>query len=210
MEKLWFDASTYIWKAKLNFTKYKNIILNECNEFCKEETLWDNYSVLPLTTLNNFKLNDVILPNPKNTIEFIINLSTQKCIELYKKPFNNIKFDCWINVVKVIPKQTSILENKIQMHIHSDIEKEMQRTIPNYTWVYYVQMPDNLINNDGVLFIEGENKKIYNFLPIEDDIIIMNANLPHVPNGAFNSTKDRIVIAGNVSLQYIKNEKSII
>jgi hypothetical protein len=210
MEKIWFDTSTYIWQTKLNFTKYKNIILNECNEFCKEETLWDNYSVLPLTILNNFKLNDVILPNPKNTIEFIINLSTQKCIELYEKSFNNIAFDCWINIVKVIPKQTAILENKIQMHSHSEIEKEMQKPIPNYTWVYYVQMPDNLVNNDGVLFVEGENKKIYDFLPIEDDIIIMNGNQPHAPNGAFNSTKDRIVIAGNVSFQYIKNKKSII
>ena len=210
MEKIWFDAFTYIWKTKLNLTKYKNIILNECNEFCKEETVWDNYMVLPLTTINNFKLDDKILPNPKSMVESIINLSTQKCIELYTNRFNNISIDCWINIVKVIPKQTTILENKIQMHTHSEIQKEMQKPIPNYTWVYYVQMPDNLVNDDGVLFVEGESKKIYDFLPIEDDIIIMNGNLPHVPNGAFGSTKDRIVIAGNVSLQYIKNEKSII
>jgi hypothetical protein len=210
MDKIYFDNSTYIWKTKLNFTKYKNIILNECNEFCKEEMVWDNYSVLPLTTINNFKLDGKILPNPKSMVESIINLSTQKCIELYTNAFNNISVDCWINIVKVIPKQTSILENKIQMHIHSNIQKEMQKPIPNYTWVYYVQMPDNLVNNDGVLFVEGENKKIYDFLPIEDDIIIMNGNLPHVPNGAFNSTKDRIVLAGNVSFQYIKNKKSVL
>ena len=70
-------------------------------------------------------------------------------------------------------------------------------------------MPDNLSNLDGVLLIEGENKKIYNILPEEDDLIIFDARLPHTPKAAFNSTKDRIVLAGNVGFEFIKKQKSL-
>ena len=71
-------------------------------------------------------------------------------------------------------------------------------------------MPDNLSNLDGVLLIEGENKKIYNILPEEDDLIIFDARLPHTPKAAFNSTKDRIVLAGNVGFENIKETKSLL
>ena len=44
----------------------------------------------------------------------------------------------------------------------------------------------------------------------EDDLIIMNGDIPHAPNKADDSTKDRIVFAGNVGFNYIKNQKSLI
>jgi hypothetical protein len=38
----------------------------------------------------------------------------------------------------------------------------------------------------------------------------MNGDLPHGPNWAVNSTKDRIVIAGNVGFEYVKQNHSLI
>ena len=81
---------------------------------------------------------------------------------------------------------------------------------PDYTYVHYVQMPDNLEGNDGVLYIEGKDGVIHNILPKENDIIIMEGRVPHVPASARKSTKDRIVIAGNVGFEMIKKTNSLI
>ena len=80
----------------------------------------------------------------------------------------------------------------------------------DYTYVHYVQMPDNLEGKDGVLYIEGKYGIIYNILPKENDIIIMEGRIPHVPASAKKSTKDRIVIAGNVGFEMIKKTNTLI
>ena len=49
-----------------------------------------------------------------------------------------------------------------------------------------------------------------NILPKENDIIIMEGRVPHVPASARKSTKDRIVIAGNVGFEMIKKTNSLI
>jgi hypothetical protein len=71
-------------------------------------------------------------------------------------------------------------------------------------------MPDVMNGDDGVLYFLGENKKEYFIKPEEDDLIIMEAHIPHAPNNAPNSTIDRIVMAGNVGFDFIKKEKSLI
>jgi hypothetical protein len=86
----------------------------------------------------------------------------------------------------------------------------MKSFIPHYTYVYYIQMPNVMNGEDGVLYFRGKNKKEYWIRPEEDDLIIMEADMPHTPNNAPNSTIDRIVLAGNVGFDFIKKEKSLI
>jgi hypothetical protein len=71
-------------------------------------------------------------------------------------------------------------------------------------------MPDVMNGDDGVLYFRGKNKKEYWIRPEEDDLIIMEGDMPHAPNNAPNSTLDRIVLAGNVGFEFLKNFKSII
>ena len=71
-------------------------------------------------------------------------------------------------------------------------------------------MPDVMDGEDGVLYFRGPNKKEYWIRPEEDDLIIMEADMPHAPNSAPNSSVDRIVMAGNVGFEFIKKEKSLI
>ena len=63
---------------------------------------------------------------------------------------------------------------------------------------------------DGVLYFKGSNGNEYWIRPEEDDLIIMDADMPHSPNNAPDSTIDRIVLAGNVGFEMIKKEKSLI
>ena len=210
MEKIYFDKTTFIWKEKANFEKNINTLLDECIRISKKETKWDNYSYCNYS-FDKFEIGNDIIKNKTTIIDDLINLNINKCIELYGEKFNKVSIDCWINIVSSTkPKQTDIVLGNLKMHKHTDIQREMKSFKPVFTWVYYVQMPDNLKNKDGVLWIEGQDNKIYSILPNKDDLIIMNGDLPHVPGNSPNSKLDRIVIAGNVGFDFIKETKSLL
>ena len=71
-------------------------------------------------------------------------------------------------------------------------------------------MPDVMEGDDGILYFKSKNDITYWVKPEEDDLIIMEADMPHAPNSAPNSSVDRIVMAGNVGFEFIKKEKSLI
>jgi hypothetical protein len=207
MEKLYFDNTTFIWKTTYNVSHIKEDIIKEyikIYEVYGEDTD-DNYGLF--TKILDF--NETFKVNTK--IDEIINMGIILCVDLYNKPYNKINIDAWINVVRAEnPKQRNFKKlNEIEMHSHTEINKKNNTFIPNYTYVHYIQMPDNLEGKDGVLYIEGNGGIIYDILPKENDIIIMNANMSHVPAAAKKSTKDRIVIAGNVGFEYIKKNKTL-
>jgi hypothetical protein len=123
--------------------------------------------------------------------------------------------DTWVNIVRSInPIQIQFKNEELngidKYHTHTEIKKQQKSFVPNYTFVYYIQMPDIMTEEDGVLYFRGENKKEYWIRPEEDDLIIMEADMPHAPNNAPNSTIDRIVMAGNVGFDFIKKETSLI
>lgn len=212
MEQIIFDTNTKIYKTKLNLVHIKNELLNECDEVIKSKPTApaDNFGYGEITWGNNLDFNGEI--TIKQKLDVVVNLSIQKCKELYSIEYNKINTDAWINRVRAKnPVQPNFKEkNEIIFHNHVELAQSVKSFIPTYTYVYYIQMPDNLNNKDGVLYIGGDNGIIYDILPEEDDLIIMDGTLPHVPASAYNSTKDRIVLAGNVGFEYIKKEKSLI
>ena len=100
--------------------------------------------------------------------------------------------------------------NDEKYHIHTELSKLHGAFIPYYTWVYYIQMPDVMQGEDGVLYFKGKDNIEYWIRPEEDDLIIMEGWMPHSPNSAPNSTIDRVVLAGNVGFEMIKKEKTLI
>ena len=67
----------------------------------------------------------------------------------------------------------------------------------NYTWVLYIQIPDNLKGDDGKICFKTENDIEHKILPNEGDLIIFPADLPHRPETNTSSETERIVLAGN-------------
>jgi hypothetical protein len=215
MEKIYFDDETYIWRTKFDISHMKDEILEECFDIMGEigELPGDNFGFF-----SEWKENvdfDGDFESTKKIYE-VVKKGIQACITIFneniKLPYNKINTDGWINVVRARnPKQPNFsTETEIEMHNHTDICHENKVFRPDYTYVHYVQMPDNLEGNDGVLYIEGKDGVIYNILPKENDIIIMESRVPHVPASARKSTKDRIVIAGNVGFEMIKKTNSLI
>jgi hypothetical protein len=217
MEKIYFDDTTYIWKTKLN-------IIDSKFEFLKEA--YDVIDSQPNTKTDGFgykkewngdlDFTGKIIVETK--LDEIVQIGINECKKLYEEKsitYNKINTDAWVNVVRSKnPVQLQFKHEKLKgvdkFHIHTDINKEMKTFIPHYTYVYYIQMPDVMNGEDGVLYFRGKNGNEYWIRPEEDDMIIMEADMPHSPNNAPNSNVDRIVMAGNVGFDFIKKEKSLI
>jgi hypothetical protein len=217
MEKLYFDDSTYIWKIKLNKLSDKDTLLKEANFVIESQPdiKTDGFGYKKEWN-NNINFTGEITIETK--MDEIIQMGIDYCKDLYKERnvvYNKINTDAWVNVVRSTnPVQIQFKHEELKgvdkFHVHTEINKEMKSFIPNYTYVYYIQMPDIMNGEDGVLYFRGSNKKEYWIRPEEDDLIIMEADMPHSPNNAPNSTVDRIVMAGNVGFELIKKEKSLI
>lgn len=217
MEKIYFDETTYIWKTKLNRVSDKSILLDEAKLLIDSRTknTTDGFEYA-MEWNKNINFDGGI--DIKTKLDEIIKIGIDTCKEIYKEKnitYNKINMDAWINKVRSInPVQTNFkykeLKGVDKYHTHTQINKEIKSFFPHYTWVYYIQMPDVMDGEDGVLYFRGNNKKEYWIRPEEDDLIVMEGDMPHSPNNAPNSTIDRIVIAGNVGFEFIKKEKTFI
>jgi hypothetical protein len=202
MEKITYSDGTYFYKDVLNLSEYKNDLLNKCSEVIAS---------MPHITTDGY---DYSTSNDNNKLDDILNFGIECCKELYKIEYNKsydlIHKDCWINVVRAKNPVQYKNNNDLDYHIHTEINKKLLQFYPHYTWVYYIQMPDNLKEDEGALYMKGPNGDEHFIIPNEGDMIIMPGHLPHSPKVALNSTKDRIVLAGNVGFELIKKQKTLI
>lgn len=217
MEKIYFDETTFIWRKKLNFAKEKKYLVNKAKLIIKKSphrSKDDAYAYGGKKYDPDFN-GDLLVKNP---LDEIIQIGINECKKLYnasnKQIYDSINYDCWINVVRSKkPRQIQFKHDKIEgvskYHTHTELSKQFNGFIPEYTFVYYIQMPDVMDGEDGVLYFKSKDEKEYFIRPEEDDLIIMPADMPHAPNNAPNAKINRIVIAGNVGFELIKKQKTI-
>lgn len=154
-----------------------------------------------------------VLLNYEIYFEDIINFGLEQCKELIIErniKYNDIYKEHWINRVdKKNIKQLTTNETPI-FHNHVSISKQNKLPIPDFTYVYYIQLQDNLKNNEAHLMIKNKKGNIYSFLPIQNDFIILDGDVPHSPVPALNSSKDRLVLVGNIAFRNFKKDKTFI
>ena len=212
MEKIFFDDTTYIWKTKLNRVSDKQALLKEAYVVIESQpnVKTDGFGYKKEW---NEHLNFIGDIKVETKLDEIVQIGINKCKEIYNEKnvnYNKINTDSWVNVVRSKNPVQENFHTANKYHIHTEIQKKEKSFYPHYTYVYYIQMPDVMNDEDGVLYFKANNGKEYWIRPEEDDLIIMEGDMPHSPNTAPNSTLDRIVIAGNVGFDYIKKEKSIL
>ena len=219
MEKVYFDDTTFIWKGKLNLSSHKATILKEANDVVdslKEVVHTDGFGYKEEWT-NNIDFNGNL--TIENKLDEVCQYGIDICKNIYKEQFNiefnKVNTDAWVNIVRSknpiqIQFKHEELKGVDKYHTHTELNKKNKSFFPHYTYVYYIQMPDVMEEEDGVLYFRGENKKEYWIRPEEDDIIIMEGWMPHAPNNAPKSTIDRVVLAGNVGFEFIKKQKSLL
>jgi hypothetical protein len=212
MKKIYFDDTTFIWKKKLNLGKYKTSLLEEANEIIKSQPMskQDGFGVI------NWKdnINSLGELNITNKMDEISQIGINECKKIYEDDniaFNKVNVETWVNRIRhKKPVQTEFWKNVDRYHTHTDINKKLKVFHPDFTFVYYIQMPDIMNGDDGVLYFKNKKGVEYWVKPEEDELIIMMGDMPHLPNNAPNSTIDRIVLAGNVGLEFVKKTSSLI
>ena len=95
-------------------------------------------------------------------------------------------------------------------HTHKNLDGGRTELQTDYTFVFYLQIPINLKKGEGDLLIRDENGIVNRIVPLEGDIIFFKGNLSHVPENTPNAEIDRVVIAGNISSDFICNKKNVI
>lgn len=217
MEKIFFDETTFLWKTKLNRIDDKPLFLKEAYSVIESQPniKTDGFGYKKEWNKNINFIGEI---NIETKLDEIVQMGINYCKDLYKEKnieYNKINIETWVNVVRSInPVQIQFKHEELKrvdkFHTHSDINKEMKSFFPHYTYVYYIQMPDVMEGEDGVIYFRGKNGNEYWIRPEEDDLIIMEGDMPHSPNNAPQSTIDRIVMAGNIGFDYIKKEKSLL
>jgi len=210
VEEIIFSPTLTIWKSHFDIND-KNKILNECEKLIKSKpnVNTDGYSYYINGGLNYTNFLDIKI---ESELDRIMCDGFNSCIQIHNDIFNEIKTDVWINVVRATnPVQKNYKhDGNLIFHNHVDLNIINKLPPPLYTFVCYIQMPNNLLNYDGVLFMEDIDKKVFSILPVEGEIIIMKGDLPHVPNYSPNSTIDRIVLAGSIRMDFSKKTKTLI
>jgi hypothetical protein len=212
MKKIYFDDTTFIWKKKLNLAEYKTSLLEEANDIIKSQPMskQDGFGIINWMD----KINSSGKLGITNKMEEILKIGINECKKIYEDndvPFNKVNVETWVNRIRhKNPVQTEFWKNVDRYHTHTDINKKLKIFYPNFTFVYYIQMPDVMNGDDGVLYFKNKKGVEYWVKPEEDELIIMLGDMPHSPNDAPNSTIDRIVLAGNVGLEFVKKTSSLI
>jgi hypothetical protein len=74
------------------------------------------------------------------------------------------------------------------------------KEIPQWTITYYVEMPNNLVGTDGLLYLKTKKGKEVSILPKTNQILMFGADVFHKPELNRSSTNKRIVYAANISI----------
>jgi hypothetical protein len=202
VNKIYFDDDTFIWKTKLNLYNKKFEILESIKPICSNNIDKINY--------DNFKYKYIECDYPfiitnDSLLDDIQQRCISTCINLYNDDNKSFKINSnsWINIVRASNPIQPAYENKkrsgeLLYHDHLSINKSINLFTPVFTYVYYIQMPDILNGEDGVLYFKNSKDERFHVLPKEDELIIMLGDVKHVPNDAPSSNLDRIVFAGNI------------
>ena len=91
-------------------------------------------------------------------------------------------------------------------HIHKILGKQYDDSsntmLSDYSWTYYLNMPDNIKELEGHLFFKDKNLEPISFLPEIGYLYSFPSLLSHRPNEAPNSTNQRMVAVANVKFIY--------
>lgn len=178
MEVIKLDDTVLIYKTNISYNK---------DELIKE--LYFNFQLNnTTTTADNAGRESTLVINSKN-IDYI----KLEAVNFIREALLSNR------EVNYCQKNWAYINDKTAKHTdwHSHEKNHVSTVLKNqWTYTFYVQMPNNLSNNEGKLSFKKSTKE-YSILPDEGDIVVFPATLLHKPELSPNSTQERIVIGGN-------------
>lgn len=93
-------------------------------------------------------------------------------------------------------------------HDHTKFNHTFPHDVPVYTWVTYLQLPNNCKGDEGMLAFKETRESVTELIDVKlDTLYLFPAHLLHQPNLAPYSTLNRITAAGNIVIP--ASEKSL-
>ena len=129
-----------------------------------------------------------------------------KCVniikqDIYKKEDFPYTLTNWVYIVDRDSPEGANYHNHTKMkHINTKGE---------WSFVYYVTMPDKLEGDDGYIYFK-DKKEVISFIPEVGELLIFPAELLHFPKVNPLSEEKRRVIAGTISKCEYKSEKTFL
>jgi len=159
--------------------------------------------------LNRVKQNELLYHGKKseypNSLELHIECDEFKSVDTQSLNFLESKLSTPINTyVTSSWIYVQIPEFKIEwMHTHDWVESS-NRTIlkTQWTYVFYIQIPPNLKDDEGNLIFKTEDDILHSFTPKENDIIFFPGDLPHMPIPTLQAKSNRIVYTTNINYNF--------
>jgi len=149
----------------------------------------------------------------QNSLVELCEYAVSCCKEIHKYEWETLETQFWINIIKSknpIQRGKADGRNDLVWHNHTELNKLDGLNPPHFTFVFYLQMPNNLKNDDGMIYLRGSNDEVVSFLPKVGQLLILDGNCWHSPQLALDSDRDRIVMAGNVYFTKPIKPKSIL
>ena len=143
-------------------------------------------------------------------IEDIRNEILKKVISHFKLKKNYlISYEDWVYISENTNRQSNY-----HNHLGGGNNKLIKEP-PQWSIVYYAEMPNNLQGNDGFLYFLTNNGDEVSVLPKESQLIMFPSNVQHKPQLNKNSTNKRIVYATNITIldrskKYVKKTKTLL
>jgi hypothetical protein len=104
-------------------------------------------------------------------------------------------------------KRTHVNPGDSEMfHRHTVTLTRHRKNLPHIktdiSYCFYVNVPTDLIGDEGKIIFKDKNYKDYSLTPNTGDILFFNPNYLHKPNLIHNSTQERIVICTNLTINF--------
>jgi hypothetical protein len=105
-----------------------------------------------------------------------------------------ISYNDWVFISENTNTQTNY-------HDHlSERNLKLVKEPPQWSIVYYAEIPNNLQGNDGRLYFLTKDRKEVSILPVENQLIMFPSDVLHKPELNKNSTNKRVVYAANIAI----------
>ena len=197
-------------KLSKNFTIFTSTITNIDNSLLVKDLEYN--CDISKKTVNHEEspgIQSKIVIVSKN-IEDIRNEILKRAISHFKLKKNYlISYEDWVYISENTNRQSNY-----HNHLGGGNNKLIKEP-PQWSVVYYAEMPNNLEGDDGFLYFLTDDGDEVSVLPIESQLIMFPSNVQHKPQLNKKSTNKRIVYAANITIldrnkKYVKNTKTLL
>ena len=197
-------------KLSKNFTIFTSTITNIDNSLLVKDLEYN--CDISKKTVNHEEspgIQSKIVIVSKN-IEDIRNEILKRVISHFKLKKNYlISYEDWVYISENTNRQSNY-----HNHLGGGNNKLIKEP-PQWSVVYYAEMPNNLEGDDGFLYFLTDDGDEVSVLPIESQLIMFPSNVQHKPQLNKKSTNKRIVYAANITIldrnkKYVKNTKTLL